>query len=251
MTDGLEEHQGTVSIGDRTFANLGFADDIDGLAGSEQELENFVRHLDRSSTAYGMEISANKTKLMTNSNNGIQRDITANGEKLETVKKFKYLGAMVSDDGPKPEGIARIAMTAATLTKLDIIWKDKVIKFSSKVRLMCSLVNSVFLSACEIWTLTAELEKRILALEMRCFRRLLGISYKNHITNEEVRNRIKQISGPYEDLLFTIKTAQTDMVRPRDKRMGACKDSSTGNSKRRKKERKTKEEMGGKHRRMD
>ena len=67
-----------------------------------------------------MEISANKTKLMTNSNNGILRD-TANGEKHETVKKFKYLGAMVSDEASKPEVLARIAMTAATLTKLDII----------------------------------------------------------------------------------------------------------------------------------
>ena len=51
MTDALEEHQGTVSIGGRTITNLYFADDIDGLVGSEQELENLVRHLDRSSTA--------------------------------------------------------------------------------------------------------------------------------------------------------------------------------------------------------
>ena len=152
-----------------------------------------------------MEISANKTKLMTNGNNGIQRDVTANGEKLETVKKFKYLGAMVSDEGSKPEVIARIAMTAATLTKLDIIWKDKAIKLSSKIRLMRSLVNSVFLCACETWTLTAELEKRVQGLEMRCFRKLIGISYKNHITNEEVRNRIKQTSIPYKDLFSTIK----------------------------------------------
>ena len=103
MVDALEEHQGTVSIGGRTFTNLCFADDIDRLAGSEQELKNLVRHLDRSSTTYGMEISANKTKLMTNSNNGIQLDITANREKLEIVKKFKCLGAMVSDEGSKPE----------------------------------------------------------------------------------------------------------------------------------------------------
>ena len=61
MTDALEEHQGTVGIGGRTFTNLPFAHDIDGHAGSEQELENLVGHLDRSFTAYGIEISANKT----------------------------------------------------------------------------------------------------------------------------------------------------------------------------------------------
>ena len=176
MTDTLEEHQGTVSIGGRTFTNLRFANDIGGLAGSEQELEDLVRHLDRSSTAYAMEISANKTKLMTNSNNGIQRDLTANGEKLETVKKLKCLGAMVSDEWSKPEVLARIAITAATLTKLDIIAKDKAIKLSSKIKQIRSLVNSVFLYAYETWNLTAELEKRVQALEMRCFRRLLNIS---------------------------------------------------------------------------
>ena len=164
MTDALEEHKGTVNIGGGIFTNLRFADNIGGLAGSEQELENLVWHLDRSSTACGMEIIAKKTKLMTNNNNGIQRDITANGEKLETVKKFKYLGAMVSDEGSKPKIIARIATTAATLIKLDIIWKDKAIKLSLKIRLMCSQLNSVFLYACETWTQTAELEKRVQAL---------------------------------------------------------------------------------------
>ena len=93
----------------------------------------------------------------------------------------------------------------ATLSKLNTIWKDRTIKLASKIRLMRPLVCSVFLYACETWTLTAELNKRIQATEMRCFRRILGISYKDHITNEEVINRIKQASGPYEDLLTTIK----------------------------------------------
>ena len=70
MTDALEDHEGTVNIGGRTITNLRFADDIDGLAGEEEELVNLAEHLDKASTAYGMEISAEKTKLMTN-NSGI------------------------------------------------------------------------------------------------------------------------------------------------------------------------------------
>ena len=66
MTDALEDHEGTVSIGGRKITNLRFADDIDGLAGKEEEPTNFVERLDKASTAYGMEISAEKTKLMTN-----------------------------------------------------------------------------------------------------------------------------------------------------------------------------------------
>ena len=65
MTDTLEDHEGTVSIGGRTITNLRFADDVDGLAGEEEELANLVKHLDKASTAYSMEISAEKTKLMT------------------------------------------------------------------------------------------------------------------------------------------------------------------------------------------
>ena len=70
----------TVSIGGRTITNLLFADDIDGLAG--QELANLVEHLNKASTAYGMEISAEKTKLMTNNTSGINTEIKVNGQKL-------------------------------------------------------------------------------------------------------------------------------------------------------------------------
>ena len=70
---------------------------------------------------------------------------------------------------------------------------------------MHSLVISIFLYACETWTLTAESERKIQATEMRYFQRLLGISCSHHVTNEEVRNRIRQATGPYEDLLTTVK----------------------------------------------
>ena len=66
MTDALEIHEGTVSNGGRTITNLRFANDIDGLAGEEEEMANLVERLDKASTAHGMEISAEKTKLMTN-----------------------------------------------------------------------------------------------------------------------------------------------------------------------------------------
>ena len=65
MTDALEDHEGTVSIGGRTSTNPRFADDIDGLGGEEEQLVNLVERLDKASTAYGMEISAEKTKLIT------------------------------------------------------------------------------------------------------------------------------------------------------------------------------------------
>ena len=75
MTDALEDHEGTVSIGGRTITNLLFADDIDGLAGEEEELANLVDCLDRASTSLeimeSMEISTEKTKLMTSNTSRI------------------------------------------------------------------------------------------------------------------------------------------------------------------------------------
>ena len=66
MTDILEDHEGTVSTGDRTIASLSFAADIDGLVAKEKKkLSKLVELLDNASTAYGMEISAEKTMLMT------------------------------------------------------------------------------------------------------------------------------------------------------------------------------------------
>ena len=70
---------------------------------------------------------------------------------------------------------------------------------------MRSLVTSIFLYACESWTLTAELQRRIQAMEMRCYRKILHILYKDHVTNEEVRAKIQQAIGPHEDLLTIVK----------------------------------------------
>ena len=189
MSDALEERDGKVSIGGRNITNLRLADDID--AEEEQEVEVLIASLDKTCTRYKMEISAEKTKLMTNSANGIQREIKVKGQKLDIVTSFKYLGAVVSDDGSKPVVLSRIAQATAALTKLKPIWRDNNISLGSKVRLMHSLVISIFLYSCESWTLTAELEKRTQAFEMRCYRRLLNISYKDHVTNEEVRRKIQ------------------------------------------------------------
>ena len=152
-----------------------------------------------------MEISAEKTKLMTNNTSGINTEIKENGQKLETITSFKYLGSVITDEGSKPEILSRIEQTTAALTRLKPVWVDKRIYLSSKIRLMRSLVKSIFLYACESWTLTAELQGRIQAKEMRRYRKILHISNKDHVTNEEVRAKIQQAIRPYEDLLTIVK----------------------------------------------
>ena len=70
---------------------------------------------------------------------------------------------------------------------------------------MHSLVISIFLHACESWTLTPELQRRIQAMEMRCYRKILRNSYKDHVTSEEVRAKTQQATRPHEDLLTIVK----------------------------------------------
>ena len=81
-----------------------------------------------------MEISVEKTKLMTNIIKGIGLDIRIGSQKLETVQSFKYLGSVVTDEGSKQEILSRIAQTIGALTKLKTMWKDKNIALSSQLR---------------------------------------------------------------------------------------------------------------------
>ena len=83
----------------------------------EAELANLIECLDKASTTYGMEIRAEKTKLMTNNTSGINTDIKVNGQKLETVTSFKYLGSVMTDKGSKPEILSRISQTTAALRR--------------------------------------------------------------------------------------------------------------------------------------
>ena len=105
---------------------------------------------------------------------------------------FSFCALCTTGQVPSPRH-STVAQTTAALTRLKPVWNDRSISLSSKTRLMRSIVTSIFLCACESWTLTAELQRRIQAMEMRCYRKILDISYKDHVTNEEVR--AKRSSG--------------------------------------------------------
>ena len=94
---------------------------------------------------------------------------------MVVVCQFKYLGSVRNDEDSKLEMQSRIARTTAALTTLKAVWNDRSISLSSNIRLMRSLVTSVFLHTGESWTLTAELQRRIQVMEMRCYRKILRI----------------------------------------------------------------------------
>ena len=175
------------------------------MGGSNAELQDLTNRLATGASAYGMEISTEKSKVMVNSAEDVHANITMNGESLEEVSNFKYLGATLAKDGTSTTEIRkRIATATAAMAKLTRVWKSN-ISFHTKHKLYKTLVISVLLYGCETWTLHAEAERKIQAFETKCLRRLLRISYKEHKTNDFVWNTVTNLVGPQEPLLSIIK----------------------------------------------
>ena len=188
-------------------------------------------------------------QLMTNNTNGIITDITIDNKKLKTARSFKYMRAIVLDEGSKSEILSRIAQTIGAVTKLKVIWNDNNNTISSKIKLTRSQAMSIFLHACETLTITADIG-RIQALKMRCFHKLLHISYTDHITNEEVKARIGNAIGPYEDLLTSVKRHELKWYGHVTRSSGLAK-TIYRNGSRRVKKWQTEKTMGRQHQRVN
>ena len=111
---------------------------------------------------------------------------------------------------------------------------------------MRSLITCISLNACKSFTLTAELQRRMQAMEMRCYRKILSISYKDHVTNEEVHAKIQQTIEPHEDLL-TIVQRLILLWYGRFPFIRSDQSHLTKHSVRGKKTRQTEEEVGRQH----
>lgn len=207
MQEALHGFEPNVSIGGRRLCNLRFADDIDLIAANHEELQDLTSRLDKAAGAFGMEVSTEKSKVMVNSKSASQHPpIKMSNICLEEVVSFKYLGSTLTSDGKSLTEIkSRIALATAASSNLSILWKSRKISFKVKFRMYNALVLSVLLYGCECWTLLAESERRLQAFEMKCFRRMLGISYREHKTNEYVSMHIRSLAGPYEPLLTIVK----------------------------------------------
>ena len=170
---------------------------------------------------------------MTSNTSVINTEIKVNGQKLETTTSFKCHGSVITDEGSKPEILSRIAQRTAALKRLKLAWIDKSISLSSKIQLIGSLVTFIFLYACDSWTLTSELKRRIQAMEMRCYRKVLHISYKDHVTNEKDRAKIQHRKETQTAVVWScfpfIRSGQNHLAR---------------HSERGKKTRQTEEEVG-------
>ena len=123
------------------------------------------------------------------------------GEAIERVNNFEYLGAKIEANGKSSSEIRRrLAMAASKLKKMATIWKGQCTQ--TKLRVLNSTVFPTATYGCEAWTLNKTNCQKISAFEMKCYRRILGIAWIEKVPNEEVLNRIG-ITTPR--LLQTVK----------------------------------------------
>ena len=184
MGEVLDSASGMISIGVRNNSKWRYADDIDIVPRSETKLATLLQILYSVSRKNGMKINAKKIKVMTISKNSFQNRLTVDGSELESVCHFKYLGTISSEAASKPEILARTAQAAAVMSCLRLVLKNRRISIRTRLKLVQTMVESIFLYVCETWTLTAELQQKIQAAEICWLQTILGISYIDHVSNK-------------------------------------------------------------------
>ena len=177
---------------ERRLKDLDFADDLALLAESWQQLQQMTTSLEENAAKVGLKISGSKTKTM---QIGDQQSLTSvpiiiSGEPVEKVNKFTYLGSMFTEDGDIEADIkTRLGKASAVFRRMLSIWKSGTITRRLKVKLFETIVLPTALYGSETWKMSVKMSKRIDAFQQRCLRKILKVTYRDRITNEEIYRR--------------------------------------------------------------
>ena len=148
---GLEEAQAGIKIAGRNINNLRYADDTTLMAESEDELKTLLMKVKEESEKVGLKLNIQKTKIMASS------PITSwqiDGETVETVADFIFLGSKITADGDCSHEIKRcLLLGRKVMTNLDSIFKSRDITLPTKVHLFKTMVFPVVIYRCESWTI--------------------------------------------------------------------------------------------------
>ena len=167
---GLEEAQAGIKIAGRNINNLRYADDATLMAESEEELKSLLMKVKVESEKVGLKLNIQKTIMASSPITSWEID----GETVETVSEFIFLGSEITADGDCSHEIKRcLLLGRKVMTNLDGIFKSRDITLPTKVRLVKAMVFPVVMYGCESWTVKKAERRRIAAFELWCWRRLL------------------------------------------------------------------------------
>ena len=189
---GLGEAQAGIKIAGRNINNLRYADDTTLMAESEVELKRLLMKVKEESEKLGLKLSIQQTKIMAS---GPITSWQIDGETMETVTDFIFLGPKITADGDCSHEIIRhLLLGRKAMTKLDSILKSRDITLPTKVHLVKAIVFPVVLYGCESWTIKKAEHQRIDAFELWCWRRLLRVPWTARRSNQSI---LKEISPEY------------------------------------------------------
>ena len=170
---GLEETQAGTKIAGRNINNLGYANDTTLMAESEEELNSLLMKVKEESEKVGLKLNIQKTKIMAS---GPMTSWQIDGETVETVSDFTFLGSKITADGDCSHEIKRrLRLGRKVMTNLDSIFKSRDITLPNKFPLVKAMVFPVVMYGCESWTVKKAECRRIGAFELWCWRRLLRV----------------------------------------------------------------------------
>ena len=147
---GLDEAQAGIKIAGRNINNLRYADDTTLMAESEEELKSLLMKVKEESEKVGLKLNNQKTKIM---ESGPITSWEIDGETVETVSDFIFLGSKITADGDCSHEIKRrLLLGRKVMTNLDSVFKSRDITLLTKVRLVKAMVFPVVTDGCESWT---------------------------------------------------------------------------------------------------
>ena len=186
----IKEESGFV-IGGFNMNNIRYADDTTLIADTPQKLQKIVNIVKEESERKGLSINRKKTFCMVISKkNQINCCLKIDDEQIKQVTKFNYLGSMLTSDGRSVTEIRRrIAIAKESFERLSKILKCRTMSIDTRLRVLNCYVLPILMYGCESWIITPELEKKLKATEMWMLRRMLRISWTEHVSNEEVLGR--------------------------------------------------------------
>jgi hypothetical protein len=189
MRKALDGFKGGISIGGRLLNNLRYADDTTLLTTTQEDMQELIERVRIASEECGLFLNVKKTKIMAI---GDQHPvIKANNNIIDIVEEFNFLGSYIKNTGGSSKEIKRrLSMARTSMINMQNIWKNHDVSKSTKIRLINSLIFSIATYGCESWTLTQDDRSKINAFEMWVWRHMLQISWKDHKTNEYVRDKI-------------------------------------------------------------
>ena len=182
-----------VNIGGMNINNFRYADDTALVALNATDLQTLLGEVDTFGKPYGMEVNVGKTKCMVVSKTAHKIvDLHLDGEPIEQLSKFVYVGDMASEDGRSDAEIARrILIAKGAFTNMRKLFTCRSINIRLRLRFLKCCVWSTLGYGAETWTISRAMNKRLEAFEMWRYRRMLRISYIEHKKNEEVLNTMK------------------------------------------------------------